>query len=75
MSLKNLVDKDWEKMIQTTWIRSENSILTGPQTALIRIKNAESDLELFDNAKRHQPPGLAHLMTVLKGCYGVACYA
>lgn len=63
-------DEDWKKHDIYDLNTSENRVLTRSQTAFIRVKNTESDLELFAEAKRHNPPGLPHLMTTLKGRYG-----
>ncbi|GBO39896.1 hypothetical protein AVEN_31786-1 [Araneus ventricosus] len=49
---------------------SFNRIVTRSQTAFNRIKNSESDLDLFADPDRHQPPGQPHIMEILKGKYG-----
>lgn len=71
-SLKNSseFDEDWKRHDIYDLDTSENRILTRSQTPFIRIKNTESDLELFAEPKRHKPAGLPHLMTTLKGRYG-----
>lgn len=45
-------------------------VLTRSQMAFVRIKNTESDTELFAVNMKHDPPGMPHLMTTLKGLYG-----
>lgn len=47
-----------------------NRIVTRSQTAFLRVKNTPSDLELFSDPSRHQPPGMPHLIELLKGEYG-----
>ncbi|GBO45876.1 hypothetical protein AVEN_70872-1 [Araneus ventricosus] len=49
---------------------SSSRIVTRSQTAFVRIKNSKSDLDLFADPDRHQPPGQPHLMEIMKGKYG-----
>jgi len=49
---------------------SFNRIVTRSQTAFLRVKNSPSDLDLFSDSSRHQPPGMPHLIETLKGEYG-----
>lgn len=49
---------------------SANRIVTRSQTAFLQIKNTPSDLDLFADASRHQPPDQPHLMDTMKGTYG-----
>lgn len=45
-------------------------VVTRAQVAFIKIKNTESDLKLFADNRKHQPPGMLPLMNTLKGEYG-----
>lgn len=45
-------------------------VVTRSQVAFIQIKNTKSDLKLLADNRKHQPPGMPHLMTTLKGEYG-----
>lgn len=45
-------------------------VVTRSQIAFVRIKNTESDTELFADNTKHHPPGMPHLMTTLLGFYG-----
>ncbi|GIY73663.1 uncharacterized protein CDAR_186651 [Caerostris darwini] len=49
---------------------SFSRVVTRSQTAFCRIKNTDSDLEMFSNPLKHQPPGHAHVMEIMKGQYG-----
>ncbi|GBN31660.1 hypothetical protein AVEN_97392-1 [Araneus ventricosus] len=49
---------------------SSSRIVTRSQTAFNRIKNSKSDLDLFADPDRHQPPGQPHIMEIMKGKYG-----
>lgn len=49
---------------------SYNRIVTRSQTAFLRVRNTPSDLDLFADPSRHQPPDMPHLMETLKGEYG-----
>ncbi|GFX78012.1 uncharacterized protein TNCV_971661 [Trichonephila clavipes] len=49
---------------------SHNRIVTRSQTAFLRVKNTDSDLDLFSDPSRHKLPGEFHMMEVLKGMYG-----
>ena len=49
---------------------SFNRIVTRSQTAYLRLRNTESDMDLFCDSSRHHPTGKPHLMETLKGRYG-----
>lgn len=49
---------------------SYNRIVTRSQTPFLRLRNTDSDLDLFCDPSRHHPPGKPHLMETLKGRYG-----
>ncbi|GFQ64382.1 uncharacterized protein TNCT_293861 [Trichonephila clavata] len=49
---------------------SRNRIVTRSQTAFLRVKNTNSDLDLFSDPSRQELPGEPHMMEVLKGLYG-----
>lgn len=45
-------------------------VVTRSQIAFVRIRNTESDTELFAVNTKHHPSGMPHLMTILTGFYG-----
>lgn len=47
-----------------------NRIVTRSQTAFLRAKSTSSDLDLYADVSRHQPPDQPHLMEIMKGKYG-----
>ncbi|GFY62513.1 uncharacterized protein TNIN_379581 [Trichonephila inaurata madagascariensis] len=49
---------------------SHNRIVTRSQTAFLRVKNTDSDLDLFSDPSRQEIPGEPHMMEILKGLYG-----
>lgn len=49
---------------------SKTRVVTRSQAAFCKIKNSSSDLELFMDAKKHQPPNMPHLMVTMKGPFG-----
>ena len=67
-------DDDWRKHdiydLGVARCSPGSRILTRSQAAFIKLKNTESDIKLFSDARRHHPPGLPHLITTLKGPLG-----
>ncbi|KAG8196790.1 hypothetical protein JTE90_027511 [Oedothorax gibbosus] len=67
---KKVTDIDWKSHDIYEDGVSSSRIVTRSQTALLRIENSKSNLDLFANPSKHQPPGQPHLIEVLKGKYG-----
>ncbi|GFS45933.1 uncharacterized protein TNIN_312231 [Trichonephila inaurata madagascariensis] len=49
---------------------STTRMVTRSQGCFNVIRNTQSDLDIFANANRQQPPNMPHVMVVMKGGYG-----
>ncbi|GFR03067.1 uncharacterized protein TNCT_549011 [Trichonephila clavata] len=62
--------KEWKDHNTYDIGSSTTRMVTRSQGCFNVIKNTKSDLDIFANANRHQPPNMPHVMVVMKGGYG-----